>query len=176
MTAEVPVVREVPSAEPVSVGKVSAPAEMPSGEMMSSSAEMATREVMTEMPSTKMPPAEMSATEVSEVTAAKVATAEVMPSEMAAAKVSATEMAAMSARLSGHRIDEKIQCQQRCGSDDRQAHCAKHDMAPYLTAVLGLQKCIRLNLNIEQRPAAERSAFEGFSLHFSNYTEMTRRR
>jgi hypothetical protein len=85
-------------------------------------AKMATREVMAEMPAAKM--TEVPAAEVSEMVTAEMASAKV--AEVSSAKMAATEMSGFGRGGNAQRIEGD----QRNAGNDRQAHCAKHFMAP----------------------------------------------
>lgn len=90
-------------------------------------AKMATREVMAEMPAAKM--TEVPAAEVSEMVTAEMASAkvaEVSSAEVSSAKMAATEMSGFGRGGNAQRIEGD----QRNAGNDRQAHCAKHFMAP----------------------------------------------
>jgi hypothetical protein len=92
-------------------------------------AKMATGEVMAEMPAAEM--AKVVSGEMTEVPAAEVS--EMVTAEMASAvaEVASAEMAATEMSSFGRGgCAQRIEGDQRNAGDDRQAHCAKHFMAP----------------------------------------------
>jgi hypothetical protein len=99
----------------------------------------------TEMPASKMPTTEVTSAEMppaTEVTSTKVPTS----TEVVTAAMSAL------ARLGGHGNPNKTQCEEGYDGDDRQAHCAKHDMAPGPTATLDARNACGSALNVEHVP------------------------